>query len=225
MRLRRWISIILCLAMLCIPVKAQQSPKYVVLTFDDGPSGKFTRQLLEGLAQRQVKATFLLCGYRVKEDPRLTQQILDGGHEIGIHGYTHKTMEDMSQSQVAQELEQTAQVLPAGCKSVFFRPPGGKVTPQVKAASREAGLAILNWSVDPRDWASHDRQTVVQAVVRDAQDGDVILLHDMSETSVAAALAIVDALTQRGFQFVTASELARLRGEKLRPGLVYTRFR
>ncbi len=225
MDLRRWIAIILCIAFLCIPVGAKPEPKYVALTFDDGPSGRFTRQLLEGLEQRGVKATFMLCGYRIKEDPDTARLVYESGHEIGLHGYSHKSMGKMTQSEIARELRDTMALLPEGCQSVFFRAPGGQVTAAVKAAAKETGLAVLNWSVDPRDWATRDATAVVQAVVTDVADGDVILLHDMCGSSVEAALSIVDALLERGFQFVTASKLASLRDTLPQPGLVYTRFR
>ena len=176
-------------------------------------------------SQTDTEATFLLCGYRIKEDGETAQQIFKAGHEIGLHGYSHKSMGKMSKEEIAGELRQTAKLLPEGCEPVFFRAPGGQVTPSVKAAAKEAGLSILNWSVDPRDWATRDATAVVQAVVTDVADGDVILLHDMCGSSVEAALAIVDALLQRGFQFVTASELAELRDTNPQPGLVYTRFR
>lgn len=223
--MRRWILLFLCLVILCAPVRAKPEPKYIALTFDDGPSGKYTRQLLEGLEQRGVKATFLLCGYRIEADPDMTRRIYESGHEIGLHGYSHKSMGKMSQTQVAEELENTLALLPDGCQPVFFRAPGGQVTPAVKGAAKEKGLAILNWSVDPRDWATRDATAVVQAVVTDVADGDVILLHDMCGSSVEAALSIVDALLEREFQFVTASELASFRNTIPQPGLVYTRFR
>ena len=225
MCLRRWLGIFLCVLFLCVPVRAKPESKYVALTFDDGPSGKFTRQLLEGLERRGVKATFLLCGYRIEEDAATAQQIFDAGHEIGLHGYSHKSMGDMSKKEIADELRRTAELLPEGCEPVFFRAPGGQVTPAAKAAAKDAGLSILNWSVDPRDWATRDATAVVQAVVTDVVDGDVVLLHDMRGSSVEAALAIVDSLLRRGFQFVTASELAAIRNTLPQPGAVYTRFR
>ena len=225
MNLRRWVCLFLCLALLCVPVGAKPEEKYVALTFDDGPSGKITRQLLEGLETRGVTATFLLCGYRIREFPQTAQEIHQRGHEIGIHGYSHKNMAEMSKKQILQELRDTKALLPSGCRPVFMRPPGGAVTPEVKAAAKEEDLAILNWSVDPRDWATRDASAVVQAVVTDVADGDVVLMHDLTDSSVEAALSIVDALLARGFRFVTASELAALRNTVPKPGLVYTRFR
>ncbi len=223
--MRRLMGIFLCFALLCFPVKAAPAGKYVALTFDDGPSGKYTRQLLQGLQERNVRATFLLCGYRIREYPETAMQIFEQGHEIGLHGDSHKSMNAMSQSQIARELQQTLAVLPPGCQPVFFRPPGGQVTGPVQAAAEAADLAILHWSVDPRDWATQNTAAVVQAVVADVADGDVILLHDMTGSSVSAALSIIDTLTEQGFQFVTASELAALRETALLPGNVYHHFR
>ena len=86
-------------------------------------------------------------------------------------------------------------------------------------------LSILNWSVDPRDWATRDAWAVERSVLDQVTDGDIVLLHDMSDSSVEAALAIVRQLKERGFRFVTVSELAARKGIQLRPGAVYRRFR
>ena len=84
--------------------------------------------------------------------------------------------------------------------------------------------SLLLWSVDPRDWAVHDAAAVEAAVISQVQDGDVILLHDLSDSSVDAALAIVDKLQKEGFRFVTVSRLAEIRGVRPRPGAVYKNF-
>lgn len=215
--------LILCLCMAC-PAYASQQEQYVALTFDDGPSGRFTRALLDGLEQRNVKATFLLCGYRLKDYPKEAARIQNEGHEIGLHGYSHSSMADMDQEVLEREIADTLALLPDGCRPEFLRPPGGKCSEGVKEAARQADLAILSWSVDPRDWASHDAQVIEDAVVHTVRDGDIILLHDMSDSSVEAALAIVDELKAQGFTFVTVSELARLKGQTIEPGKVYGRF-
>ncbi len=220
--LRRFIVIVLCL-FLVTPVYAH-GEKYVALTFDDGPSGRFTRTLLDGLAQREVKATFLLCGYRLRDYPSEAQRIWAEGHEIGLHGYSHAPMDRMTPDELALELRMTQTLLPEGCKPVFLRPPGGAYSSVVKNVAREVGLGILNWSVDPKDWACHDAGTICQTVVCTVRDGDVVLLHDMTDSSVEAALAIVDELKAQGFQFVTATELARRKGIPIEPGKVYERF-
>ena len=106
----------------------------------------------------------------------------------------------------------------------FLRPPGGCCSDNVRQVAKSRGLAILSWSVDPRDWATHDSRAVAQTVVERVKDGDVILLHDMTASSVQAALDIVDNLKGRGFRFVTASRLAVLRGRSPVPGKTYTCF-
>ena len=223
--MRRFVVLFLILSLLCPGVRAEQTEKYVALTFDDGPSGRFTQRLLEGLEERNVKATFLLCGYRLQEDPKLAQAIQDGGHEIGLHGFSHRDMSKMTCQEAAKEIADTYALLPKGCNPTFLRPPGGAWGPELARAAADAGLALLNWSVDPQDWANHDAQAVQAAVIGNIQDGDIILMHDMCDCSVDAALAIVDTLQAQGFRFVTVSQLAMLRGITPKPGVMYTRFR
>ena len=222
--MRRFLSIFLCLSLLSIPSARAQEGKYVALTFDDGPSGRFTRRLLAGLEQRQVQATFLLCGYRLEIYPELAQQIFDAGHEIGLHGYSHKDMATLSRKQLEQEIEDTRKLLPKGCRATFLRPPGGSGTPLLEQVAARENLALLLWSVDPRDWAVHDAAAVEAAVVNQVRSGDIILLHDLSDSSVDAALSIIDRLHEDGFQFVTVSQLAALRGVTPQPGKIYTNF-
>lgn len=222
--MKRFAAFIICLSLLCVPVRAVQSEKLVALTFDDGPSGKFTRRLLEGLEERGVKATFLLCGYRMELYPELTDRIFSEGHEIGLHGYSHNSMQNMCSRDVTQEISKTMALLPEGCEVSFLRPPGGLCGKSVQAAAADMGLAVLSWSVDPQDWATHDAAAIEKDVISHVRDGDVILMHDMSDSSVEAALVIIDTLQEQGFHFVTVSELAQTRNIPLVPGKQYTRF-
>ncbi len=223
MTVKRLFALISLFFLLC-PVAARADSGQIALTFDDGPSGRYTRALLEGLEQRQVKATFLLCGYRLMDYPREAQQILAQGHEIGLHGYSHDAMDTMSAAALKKELNDTLALLPQGCKPVFLRPPGGQYSQTVRTVAKEMGLGVLNWSVDPRDWATRDVEAITAMVIHNVRDGDVILLHDMTDSSVKAALEIIDHLKQEGFTFVTVSELARLKGKTIEPGKVYSRF-
>ena len=222
--MRRILLIILCFCFLCFPVQAQELPKYVALTFDDGPSGRFTTRLLDGLAERNVKATFLLCGYRMEAFPDITQRIFDEGHEIGYHGYTHNNMKEMSRRTIAAELKDSQYLLPEDCEPAFLRPPGGCCSDGVRQVAEVRSLAILGWSVDPRDWATTDTFSIERSVMKNIKDGDIILLHDMSASSVQAALDIIDSLQKEGFRFVTVSRLATLRGVQIRPGKTYNSF-
>ena len=223
--MRRILCLVLCLTFLIFPVQAaQKNEKYVALTFDDGPSGRFTRRLLDGLAKRDAKATFFLCGYRIAQYPKETQRIFDEGHEIALHGYSHDCMTPMSRRQIAKELSDTKALLPEGCKALWLRPPGGCCSDGVRQVAEVTNLSILDWSVDPRDWATRDTAAVGRFVVERIQDGDVVLLHDMSDSSVDAALAIIDELQSQGFRFVTVSELVKIRDITVKPGKTYRKF-
>ena len=222
--MRRICAILCCLCVLAMSTPAEAAGKYVALTFDDGPSGRYTDRLLDGLKERGARATFLLCGYRIKEYPAQAKRIVEEGHEVGNHGYSHKNMQQLSRREIAREIMDTQALLPASCRIRFLRPPGGCCSDAVRQVAEARNLAILNWSVDPKDWAIQDAAAVEQAVLKNVTDGDVILLHDMSDSSVTAALGIIDQLSAQGYQFVTASELAALRGCIPKAGKVYYHF-
>ena len=222
--MKKLLILLLCVCLLCIPVRADRNSKLIALTFDDGPSGRYTRALLDGLEARKTKATFFLCGYRMEQDPVLTERIFAEGHEIGLHGYSHKCMRDMCQADIAQELERAMALLPDGCRVSFLRSPGGLCSKYVRAAAEDLSLSVLSWSVDPRDWATHNAAAIEKEVISHVRDGDVILLHDMSDSSVQAALTIIDELEEAGYRFVTVSELAKAKGMPLIPGKEYRRF-
>ena len=222
--MRKLLALLLLLPLLALPAQGAEEKKYVALTFDDGPSGRYTRTLLDGLYEREVHATFLLCGYRMEQYPDITQRIFDEGHEIGYHGFTHDSMKNMSRRQIGAELIDSQALLPEDCDPVFFRPPGGFVTDGVRQVAEARLLAILSWSVDPRDWATRDTAAIERAVLKNVKDGDIILLHDMTMSSVQAALDIVDELQRQGFEIVTVSRMAAERGVKIKPGKTYTSF-
>lgn len=222
--MRRFLCLILVLFLMIPPVSAAERPKYAAVTFDDGPSGRFTRALLEGLEERHVKATFFLCGYRLESYGELATEIRAGGHEIGLHGYSHDSMANMTQEQITRELQETSALLPAPYCVNLLRAPGGKLSDAVRRAAEEAGLAIMSWSVDPRDWNTNSVSQITHCVVTQTGDGDVILMHDLSDSSVEAALAFIDELTAQGYQFLTVSQLALLRLVHLNSGESYSCF-
>ena len=221
--MRRGVTLLLLFALL-IPRVQAEAPKYVALTFDDGPSGKYTQRLLEGLEQRGVKATFFLCGYRLETYGELAKEIRSQGHEIGLHGYSHDDLGTMRQQEIRKELETTRAMLDSCPVVNLLRAPGGSLSQNVFAAAKAEGLAVLQWSVDPEDWATRDADTICRRVLSAVSDGDVILLHDMTDASVDAALRIVDSLTAEGYRFLTVSQLAMLRLTHLRGGQRYDSF-
>ena len=175
--MRKTLVFLLLLPLLCRPVEAA-GDKYIALTFDDGPSGRFTETLLEGLAQRNVHATFFLCGYRLETYGQLAEKIRSHGHEIGLHGYSHDPMAAMSPDTLTAELRQTRALLPRDALVNLLRTPGGQHTDTIRHCARQENLALIHWSVDPKDWATRDSGLIYQRIMAQAADGGVILLHD-----------------------------------------------
>lgn len=231
--MKRFIFVFL-LSMLCLTGVYAESPEereaavtgYVALTFDDGPSGPLTEQLLDGLKARNARATFFLCGYRMDQYPASLSRYIAEGHELGVHSTIHTDLTRLTPEELHQDMKLTAQKIFAetGVRPRLMRPPGGSWNEAVALEAQEEGLSIILWSLDPKDWASHNTASILSAMAGRARSGDVILLHDMSKSSVTAALQLVDRLQKEGFSFVTISELAALTGRELVPGQVYEYF-
>jgi peptidoglycan/xylan/chitin deacetylase (PgdA/CDA1 family) len=134
-------------------------------------------------------------------------------------------MAKMNRQQIRRELESTSRLIPDGYYVNLMRPPGGRLTEQVYEVSGQMGLSIIQWSVDPRDWATDCASQVEEVVLAEADDGDIILLHDMSDSSVEAALHLIDEMLEDGYVFLTVSQLAMLKGIQLEPGRMYSGFR
>lgn len=225
--MKRLLVIFSVLVLLVRPVRATEAPqRYLALTFDDGPSGALTEALLDGLAERQVPATFFVCGYRVQEYPDTLRRIASEGHELGLHSCCHDHMQGMTQEQALRDLRENQRAVRQCCgvTATIFRPPGGLYGPELLAAARQQALAVILWTVDPCDWDRAAWDGVLPTLLSQAHDGRIILMHDLSEHSVACALQAVDQLLSQGYKFCTVSELARLRGVRLLPGEVYTGF-
>lgn len=220
-------SAVFLFLILLVPADASdlaQAPRYVALTFDDGPSAKCTQPLLDGLAARGVHCTFFVCGYRVRENPKLVSAIITGGHELGLHGDTHDYMNAMDSKSLQLEIAEPSAYLQetTGVTPHLLRPPGGLYNDAVRAEAQRQQLPIILWEVDPLDWACHKASEVTRRITAKAADGDIILMHDSSASSVSAALRTIDLLQARGFVFVTVSELAAQKGVALCPGQPYS---
>ncbi len=229
MKKRRIFALIMLAFILCTgsgSASRAEPAGYIALTFDDGPSGRITRRLLEGLESRNVKATFFLCGYRLEEYPQVAPLIAAGGHEIGLHGFSHNSMKDMDTATLQQELHHTRRLIleQTGLRAVLLRPPGGLCGQLLSQVATAEGMPIVLWSLDTKDWAKQDASFVADRIIQTAQDGDIVLLHDMQMSTVEGALRAVDTLAERGFCFVTVSRLASLRGVTLQGGMQYRRL-
>jgi peptidoglycan/xylan/chitin deacetylase (PgdA/CDA1 family) len=180
--------------------------KKVALTFDDGPHPTYTKELLDGLKKRGVKATFFVVGEQVESCPKIIRRMYRQGHLIGNHTYHHVQLNVMSEEQACSEVLDTNAAIReiTGEEPMYLRPPYGEWE---KTLEGTVNMIPVLWDVDSLDWTTDNVDEIVQRVLNEVEDGDVILMHDYYESSVRAALTIVDALQTQGYEFVTVNEL------------------
>ncbi|HEY6795509.1 MAG TPA: polysaccharide deacetylase family protein [Kineosporiaceae bacterium] len=192
--------------------------KCIALTFDDGP-GPYTARLLADLKQFGAHATFFVIGQHVVASPRLVRAELADGHEVGNHSWSHPELTRLASTQVDRQLQLTDTALQraTGQTPTLVRPPYGSVNAAVK---QQIARPVILWNRDTLDWKVRNAQHVTDAVLGSARPGDIVLMHDIHPTTVAAVPGILQALTDQGYHFVTVSQL--LQGIRLNPGQTYS---
>lgn len=177
----------------------------IALTFDDGP-GPYTERLLDGLKERGVKASFFLIGRSVKEYPEAVKRMEEEGHLIGNHTYSHVKLKGLSPEETRREIQKTDEAVYeiTGKHVAYLRPPFGEWEEDLELTYP---VLPVMWTVDPLDWTTENVEEIVDRVVTQAGENDMILLHDCYDSSVEAALQIVDRLLAEGFDFVRVDEL------------------
>lgn len=198
----------------------ETGPKYIALTFDDGPRADTTAVLLEGLDQRGVKATFFLIGEQIEGNEWLVRWMAESGHQIGNHSFSHTKLQGSRRDVIVTEINKTEVVLNQilGEGEYWLRPPYGAIESEDKKLVK---TPMVCWTVDPEDWKVLNTEQVVEHVMSRVKDGDIILLHDFYPSSVQAALELVDRLQEEGYEFVTVKELMRLNGTVPQAGKLY----
>lgn len=178
----------------------------IALTFDDGPRRSTTAKLLDGLQERGVKATFFLVGKNIEGNEEIIKRMRDEGHLIGNHTYSHVQLSKVSTQQAYDEIVKTNELIQqvTGETPKYIRPPYGAYS---NSLLMQINMTPVLWSVDPDDWDTENTGKVVRSVVKNVKCGDIILLHDIYDSSVAAALEIVDQLKAKGYVFVTVDQL------------------
>ena len=223
-----------------LPVGAEtddQTPKKrVAITFDDGPQlyNDLTKKYVDELDKYGFHATFFVVGNRIGGDA--LSYAVEHGNEIGIHGYTHATgvyYDTCSDEKYDEEISKTVQAIQRqvpGYEINLMRPVGGRISPERANASP---YSIILWSVDSNDWNGDHRyyagisdeeaaarvQRTVDDVMTTVRDGDIILLHDIYESTYDATVIILERLYEEGYEVVTVSELL---GDTLAPGIIYS---
>ncbi len=194
--------------------KSLGSSKKVALTFDDGPHPRLTPRILEILEEYGIKATFFVIGQNVENYPEAMELLASSGCEIGNHTYSHKNIRAMSEGQIESEVLKCNRILfeNFGVLPNVMRPPQGAYNTALQRVSNSVGCDIILWNIDTRDWAHTPPVEISKKVLRSVGGGDIILMHDYvaGESPTCDALRlIIPELLERGYQFVTVSELIK----------------
>ena len=200
------------------PSETNGDYKLLALTFDDGPY-EYTERLLDGLARLNAKATFFMVGKMIERYPDIPERMVAEGHEIANHSYSHPVL---TYDNVSYELEKTRELLVqyGGERDYFVRAPYGSDT-----ASSVFNSPSIFWALNSGDYLTTDYNYVAQYIINIVKDGDIFLLHDTHDSSVTAALILVEELQKQGYEFVTLSELFRRRGVEPQNGVRYSYVR
>lgn len=196
-----------------------RATKKLALTYDDGPNDPHTLRLMEVLAKHDVRATFFCIGRYAQQKPQIVRDLVEAGHVVGNHTYTHPNLALQSQTQVRIQLTTCQNVLSdvIGAASKLFRPPYGGRRPSVLRIAREMGLEPVMWSITCYDWKATSAEQIEKHVKRQLRGGDVILLHDGGHMemgvnrghSVAATDRLIAKYKSEGYEFLTIPEMMK----------------
>ena len=193
------------------------------LTYDDGPHPPVGNRIMDVMAQYGQKCTFFMVGNRVSGRADEVKRMAAEGHELANHSHSHAYLNKVSAEAVRQEVAacNDAIAAAAGVRPGLMRLPGGLKNDTVMA---NIGMPVILWNIDTRDWKTRNSDQVTAEVLGNIKDGDVVLMHELYNSTADATERIVPELTARGFQLVTVSELAAIKGVGLNPGQIYYSF-
>ncbi len=189
--------------------------KRIALTFNNNPHPTQTKRILDILDTYGVKATFFMIGVNVQNYPDVAREVLDRGHEVGNHTYSHSHLNQMGTGRLSEELEKCEDVLEDLCeyRPHLFRPPEGYISDGVMECAEQGDYSLVLWSVDTRDWEVKSANHIVETVLSKVKAGDIILMHDyVYQSKTPEALEILlPKLLALGYEPVTVGELLGIR--------------
>ena len=198
--------------------------KVIALTFDDGPYTPVTMRILDALEPYGAHATFFVVGNRVGNYKECVIRATNMGCEIGDHTWSHQTLTKLSADGVQSQIGDCASTVYnlTGIYPHVMRPVGGSYNTTV---SNNVGMPMIIWSIDTNDWKYKDSQHVINEVLNYVKDGDIVLMHDLYESTATAVETIVPALIEAGYTLVTVSELAEYKKVQMENGKAYFSMR
>lgn len=202
------------------PMEIDPNAPMVAFTFDDGPSAESTDRILAALTANYSHATFFVVGRQTEQFPEKLQNILSSGCEIGNHTFDHRNLVDLSESDIYEQIANLNRSVKnaTGEETTVIRPPYGAYDEKVMGILDKP---VILWDVDSEDWKSRNAQTICNKVLSEVKDGDIILMHDLYESTAEAVELILPKLKEQGYQIVTVSEMASYKGKALELGKAY----
>ena len=184
----------------------------IALTFDDGPHPRYTEEILNILAEYNIKATFFIIGVNAENYPEDLQKIIESGCEIGNHTYSHVRINKLDQTQIRHQITKCEDTLYqlTGIRPCVFRPPEGILSKCLNNIVEEMNYNVVLWSIDTLDWAMNPSEKISETVMKNLKGGDIILMHDYvsgGNTTCEALRLIIPQILAKGYEFVTVSEL------------------
>ncbi|CAM4304500.1 polysaccharide deacetylase family protein [Zobellia roscoffensis] len=186
---------------------------WVSITFDDGPNSKFTPRVLDLLAKYNAKATFFCVGKTIEQNPKILKQIIDEGHSIGNHTYTHSNnFGFFPLDKILNELKQTENLVHSltGKRMKLYRPAFGVTNPQIAKATHQLQLHSIGWNVRSLDTTFRSKKEVLKRITDKVSKGDIILLHDTSEKTIVVLEQLLLFLRQKNLSSVTIDRLLEI---------------
>lgn len=203
------------------------SKPMVALTFDDGPNGNSTLSILKTLKQYNARATFFVVGSQVTSYPEVLKTTYGYGNEIGSHSWDHKYADSIGYNEQKEEVLKNDKAINdvLGVYPTVFRCPGG-ISGKYYERCR---MPLIYWSIDTLDWETKNAKSTFNAIKKvfkkgETLDGDVVLMHDIQNSTPDAVKDICKYLSKKGYQMVTISEMAYYKGYKLEGGKDYYEF-
>ncbi len=198
----------------CLWAGKANSPA-IALTFDDGPHPQYTPELLQVLDRYQVNASFFWLGACVNRSPAVAMEVYQRGHWIGLHGYDHRSFANLKTHELKQSLEKTQEAIARACQLDpqyirDVRPPNGLFTPRTINLLHQWHYRPVMWSVVPEDWVQPGVSVVVERVIRQIENGSLIVLHDGyygGQDVAQITTELVPQLLRLGFEFVSIDQL------------------
>ena len=200
-----------------LPKRVNPEKKLIAFSFDDGPSRKNTEKILKALDKNNARATFFMLGQNAKYYPDLVKKVEESGNEIAGHSWNHPLLTKLGKKGVKKQMSQMNEAIASvtGSDVGLLRPPYGSINRTVKNTVKDP---LILWSIDTLDWKTLNADKTAAAILKQAKDGDIILMHDIHAPTAEAVKKVLPKLEKKGFQVCTVSELLEARNITLHPG-------